>query len=181
MDKPPASASFGEHRPLRRNEVPRAQASTVGNRRDEAGAPPAGAARQEPRPTPTSETVGRRYEAAGAGRYKFPARLRIKRQRDFHAAIRRGLRANDERLTVWLIPNDLAETRVGLVVGRKHGNAVTRNRLKRIIREAFRLCRAELPVGFDLVCTPRLGRRLTLAGTIESLLRLARRLAREDG
>ena len=49
----------------------------------------------------------------------------------------------------------LGHLRVGLSVSRKIGNAVQRNRFKRLYREAFRLSRAELPTGLDLVMLPR--------------------------
>jgi len=89
-----------------------------------------------------------------------------------------GLRATDQRITLWALPNGLAHPRLGLVVGRKHGNSPQRNRIKRLFREAFRLSQHELPAGFDLVCTPRIGITLDLAGCTDSLLHLATRLAR---
>lgn len=42
-------------------------------------------------------------------------------------------------------------------VGRRFGNAVRRNRLRRRLREALRELEAELPAGIDVVCTPRSG------------------------
>jgi ribonuclease P protein component len=42
-------------------------------------------------------------------------------------------------------------TRLGITVTRKIGNAVERNRIKRLVREVFRLHRARLPEGLDLV------------------------------
>ena len=78
---------------------------------------------------------------------------------------------------MWVATNGLPHPRLGLIVGRRHGGAVQRNRLKRVLREAFRLSQHDLPAGYDLVCTPRVGVRLELVDCIRSLTRLAARLA----
>jgi len=112
-----------------------------------------------------------------SGRQRLPPCVRIRRRRDFEHALSHGARLADACLTVWAIPNQLACARLGLVVGRKHGSAVRRNRLKRLLREAFRLTRPRLPAGLDFVCAPRFGTDMTLAECVESLTRLAERLA----
>jgi ribonuclease P protein component len=106
--------------------------------------------------------------------------MRITRHLEFQRVMDNGLRATDQRMTLWALPNGLTYPRLGLVVGRKHGNSPQRNRIKRLFREAFRLSQHELPAGFDLVCTPRIGVTLDLAGCTESLLRLATPLARRS-
>lgn len=63
--------------------------------------------------------------------------------------------------------------RLGLAVTRKTGSAVWRNRVKRLVRETFRLSLADLPDGFDFVVVPKRGldpRRLTLALVRDELL-----------
>jgi ribonuclease P protein component len=48
-----------------------------------------------------------------------------------------------------------SQTRLGVTVSRHYGKAIARNRFKRIVREAFRLCQQELQSGFDLNVKPR--------------------------
>ncbi|SHN49361.1 ribonuclease P protein component [Desulfovibrio litoralis DSM 11393] len=45
--------------------------------------------------------------------------------------------------------------RLGLAVGRKIGSAVKRNRVKRVLREFFRLNQYDIPNGFDYVVIPK--------------------------
>ncbi|MFM2092915.1 MAG: ribonuclease protein component, partial [Planctomycetota bacterium] len=58
--------------------------------------------------------------------------------------------------------------------------AVTRHRWKRLIREAFRLSRTQLPVGFDLVVRPKRGAHADFDRIAKSLPRLANLIARRS-
>lgn len=88
-------------------------------------------------------------------RAKFPRNRRLSGDRAFARVFEARCSASNRHLVVYVRENGLAFPRLGLSVGRKIGNAVRRNRIKRLIREAFRLEAAELPPGFDLVCIPR--------------------------
>jgi ribonuclease P protein component len=66
-------------------------------------------------------------------------------------------------LTVYGLPNELGHPRLGLSVSRKVGTAVRRNRIKRLLREAFRMHQYDLPAGYDLVFVVRPHEPLALA------------------
>lgn len=106
----------------------------------------------------------------------FPRRYRIRRQIDFDRAFRSGVVAADPVLVVHGSRNDLPHSRLGLSISRRVGKAVLRNRWKRLIREAFRRCREELPGGYDFVVRPRRGAVPDYRAIRRSLPRLARRL-----
>lgn len=108
---------------------------------------------------------------------RFRSEYRIRSSRDFRRAYQRRATASDERLLVFAHPNDLPYPRLGLSVSRKVGKAVVRNRWKRLIREAFRLSRHQLPQGIDLVVIPRQDVEPKLEELLQSLPRVARRAA----
>ncbi len=87
--------------------------------------------------------------------------------------------AGDSALIVYAKANELGFSRVGLSVSRKNGNAVRRNRIRRLLREAFRLSQHEVPAGFDYILIPRQPVRDTLAEYQVSVLALTKRAARK--
>lgn len=110
---------------------------------------------------------------------RFPLALRIRRGADFQRAYSARNAASDGLLLVFGVPNGGALPRLGLSVSRKVGPAVTRNRWKRRIREAFRLERGALPEGMDLVVIPKAAREPDFDDLRASLVRLARRVGRK--
>jgi len=112
------------------------------------------------------------------GRLTLPARLRLRRKSDFGAAYARGRRLNDGFFTVIATANEFGAPRLGLAVAvRAAGGAVARNRLRRIIRESFRLNQRSLPA-LDLVVSVRPKAREVPARTLhESLAALWRKIA----
>lgn len=110
---------------------------------------------------------------------------RLYKRRDFDRVFSERCSVADRYLVVYVAPSGLDHPRLGIPVGRKFGNAVRRNRAKRMIREAFRLEQRELPFGFDLICIPRAGQLADLADYRKSIRRLsdmgARRWRKRDG
>ncbi|MBO4300529.1 MAG: ribonuclease P protein component [Desulfovibrio sp.] len=82
-----------------------------------------------------------------------PRQLRICRRADFLACYERGSRHHTEHFLVFVLSGERSgmPTRTGMAVSRKVGNAVVRNRFKRLLREFYRLHREELPVESDVV------------------------------
>ena len=80
-------------------------------------------------------------------RFRFPRRLRLVRRREFDTVYRAGARAEVGPLLAWAAPNRLGHWRLGLAVSRRVGTATVRNRLRRMLRESFRLIQHDRPAG----------------------------------
>lgn len=109
---------------------------------------------------------------------RFPRKYRLRTRTDFDRVYQNDAFAADDTLVVRGCENGLPYPRLGLSVSRRVGNAVVRNRWKRLIREAFRKSRAELPAGLDFVFRPRRGAEPDYAAISESLPKVARQLAK---
>jgi len=87
--------------------------------------------------------------------FTFPRRLRLTHDREFQAVFDARVRQGKHPIVVHGRPNELGHCRLGLSVSRKVNAAVRRNRIKRLLREAFRLLQHELPGSYDLVVVAR--------------------------
>ncbi|HEY3321914.1 MAG TPA: ribonuclease P protein component [Planctomycetota bacterium] len=110
-------------------------------------------------------------------RERLAAFQRLHDPRDFQRvyAAQKALHARD--VVMFMAPNGLTFARLGVSVGCKHGNAVRRNRIKRVLRAAFRQSRELLPAGFDYVLVPRKGvAEYNTQAVRETLARLAKKV-----
>jgi ribonuclease P protein component len=114
-------------------------------------------------------------------RFKFPPSHRVLKTAEFDRVFECRRSQSDGVLLVYAMENGLDHSRLGLVVSRKAGGAVTRARWKRCLREAFRLSQHELPAGLDLVALPRAGVQPTMPLVRQSLQALVARLDRRRG
>lgn len=98
----------------------------------------------------------------------FPNTLRLRNSREFERVFNAKIAVADELLIVFVLPNDLPFSRLGLSVSRKVGNAVVRNRWKRLIREAFRKNYESFQRRFDLIVLPQRKAKLVGGQKIEN-------------
>ena len=75
--------------------------------------------------------------------------------KDFLALYKKGRYAASKYSVIYVRPNGKPFNRLGITAGKKVGNAVCRNRAKRLIRLAYRNAEVNLPVGMDIVIVAR--------------------------
>ena len=109
-------------------------------------------------------------------RHALPKSRHLRLPGEFKAAYDGRVRESRGPLTVYGLPNGLGYPRLGMSVARKVGTAVRRNRIRRLIRESFRLMQHDLPEGYDLVVVVRPHEPLILAEYQKMLMAMAVRL-----
>jgi ribonuclease P protein component len=85
-------------------------------------------------------------------------RHRLSRSQDFDAVYRKGRSTSTRYLVLYWFPREEdagVEPRLGLAVPKSVGNAVARNRARRLLRECFRLHQRELASPLDVVLVAR--------------------------
>lgn len=137
-----------------------------------------------------TEPLGRpRRPSDGTVSQRFPRRLRLARRREFLRVQRSGAKYHTRFFLVFVAPTAVREpepvgsaapndqlpgTRLGVTVTRKVGKAVMRNRIKRLVREAFRRERHALPAALDMVWVAK---RDAAAATYEDVVHDVRTLS----
>jgi ribonuclease P protein component len=95
--------------------------------------------------------------------HALPKSRHLRLPSEFAAVYEARTRESRGPLTVYALPNALGFPRLGMSVSRKVGTAVRRNRIRRLVRESFRLLQHDLPQGYDLVVVVRPHEPLILA------------------
>lgn len=106
---------------------------------------------------------------------KFPKSARLRTRRQFQRLTHPHQRKTGCFIFLDISPNQTSQTRLGITVTKRFGKSHDRNRFKRLVREAFRLCRDQIPIGLDLIVKPRSSAHETsLEGIQRDLLNLTR-------
>lgn len=100
---------------------------------------------------------------------------------EFQAVYDRRRSASDPEsgLLVYGLANTLGYSRIGLSVSRKYGGAVQRVRIRRLLREAFRLEKLQIPTGLDFILIPRGPMEPSLELLRRTLVKLTQSIARK--
>lgn len=78
---------------------------------------------------------------------------RLKKQADFQRLFQKGKRGFAPSLTILYRPCE--KMTMGISIGKRHGKSVQRNRIKRLLREAFRSVQAEMKGTYAIVLIPK--------------------------
>ena len=95
--------------------------------------------------------------------YALPRSRRLSGKLNFAAVFDARVREARGPITVYARPNSLKYPRLGISISRRVGTAPRRNRIKRMLRETFRLMQHDFPRGYDVVIVPRPHAPLILA------------------
>ena len=78
---------------------------------------------------------------------------RLKKQADFQRLFQKGKRGFSPSLTVLYRPSE--RMTMGISIGKRHGKSVQRNRIKRLLREAFRSVQTEMKGTYTIILIPK--------------------------
>lgn len=79
----------------------------------------------------------------------------LNRNQLFLRVYQKGKKSYHRHFILYALPNKRNENRLGLKVGKKLAKAVSRNRIRRLLKESYRLMEPELSLGYDIVIVAR--------------------------
>lgn len=95
---------------------------------------------------------------------------KLKKNDDFVNARKNGKSRANKNLVILYVENNLGYTRLGISVSKKVGNSVVRHRVKRILRESYRLNEEKFHSGWDICLIARTGANLCTYQELDSAL-----------
>jgi len=114
---------------------------------------------------------------------RFPRTRRVRDRREFQRIQGRGLRLATPHFLVMALKQQgpRLPARLGITASKKSGESVQRSRIKRVVREAFRLHQSEFPDGWDFVVIAREGGDKVSLKDVMTSLRVALNKLRQGG
>jgi len=101
----------------------------------------------------------------------------LKKNKDYKNVYSRGKSVADRHLVLYFLANNSSDCRLGFTVSRKIGNAVKRNRIRRLFKEACRINKEQFTGGYDIVLLARRhNESLKYRQVEESLLKLLKKV-----
>ncbi|SHJ84848.1 ribonuclease P protein component [Hathewaya proteolytica DSM 3090] len=94
-------------------------------------------------------------KALGSHKMKEIKKFKIRKNSDFRIIYRKGKSLSNKFLVLYVKKNNLGYNRIGISVSKKVGKSVVRSRVKRLIRESYRLNEFNFKKGFDFVIIAR--------------------------
>ena len=110
--------------------------------------------------------------------FSFRKENRIKSKNTFQIVYKTGRSVVDSMSVMYVLPNEEKNIKIGFAVGKKMGSAVTRNRVKRLMREVFRHRKAELKDSVQIIWVAR---KKLVEADIYTYDRIFMRLAKRAG
>ena len=100
----------------------------------------------------------------------------LRKNFEFKLVYNKGRSLANKHLIMYVMKNHSESNRLGISVSKKIGNSVTRNRIKRVIRESYRMHEQEIKKGYDIIFIARANiagvKFNEAAGSVKHLLRL---------
>ncbi|BBB90570.1 ribonuclease P protein component [Methylomusa anaerophila] len=87
--------------------------------------------------------------------YRLPKQTKLCKNRSFQAVYRSGKSYANKMAVLYVVPKTDGHRQIGFAAGKRLGSAVVRNRVKRLLREAYRLNQHKISQGVDLVLVGR--------------------------
>lgn len=110
----------------------------------------------------------------------FSKEERLRKRKDFDRVFKEGKVLKGAIFSAYVLRNSLGHPRIGIIVGRKFGGAVERNRIRRLLRESYRSNKGLIGAGFDIVLLPRIGIEANFKTVEEAFKKLMTRLTSYD-
>lgn len=86
---------------------------------------------------------------------KFRPEVRIRHGAEFRRVLMEGAKRHSRYFTLHILFGQVGQSRLGVIVSKQTGNAVSRNRAKRLLRETFRQHYLRLPSGTEIVAVAK--------------------------